>query len=273
MDRDSLQLGKKSCRKLGPNMQAVSSLQRYFPTMVEERMFIRESNLAFYQRWLFDGVKLKDKTVLDIGAGAGLNSFYAACNGARTVICLEPEVQGSTAGVTEKFSRVKQRLGLDNIRMEPELFQSFDCGSEKFDVILLHNSINHLDEPACIDLLTDENARRNYRRIFSKIAALARPGTKLIVVDCSRHNFFGALGLKNPINPTIEWKKHQAPKVWARMLADAGFENPRIRWASFNTLGDFGRFFLGNKWLAFFLKSHFCLTMSKGDTAGVSRRR
>lgn len=246
-------------------MQAVSPLKvrQYFPAMIEEQLFPTESNLVFHQQWLFDGVDFEGKTVLDIGAGAGVNGFYAACNGARDVLCVDPEADGSTGGATEKFARIRKRLGLDNIRLESAYFQSFDAGDRKFDVILLHNSINHLDETACINLLTDDAARSSYRLIFEKIAALSNPGATLILCDCSRYNFFAALGLRNPVMPTIEWDKHQAPEVWAQLLGEAGFVNPRIRWSSFNRLGSAGERFLGNKVAAYFLKSHFCLTLQK----------
>jgi SAM-dependent methyltransferase len=246
-------------------MQAVYSLKlrQYFPAMVEERLFPRERNLIFHQRWLFDGVDFENRAMLDIGAGTGLNGFYAACRGAREVICIDPEADGSTAGAQERFLRLKKRLGLDNIRFEPAYFQSFDAGNRKFDLILLHNSVNHLDEPACVDLLQDEAARARYRAIFEKIAALANPGATLIVCDCSRYNFFAALGVRNPVMPTIEWEKHQAPEEWARLLGEAGFVNPRIRWSSFNRLGSAGEWLLGNRFAAYFLKSHFCLTLEK----------
>ena len=246
-------------------MQAVHSfkLRQYFPAMIEERLFPRERNLIFHQRWLFDGVDLENRAVLDIGAGTGRNGFYAACRGAREVICTDPEAHGSTPGAQERFRRLKKRLGVNNIRFEPALFPSFDAGNRKFDVILLHNSINDLDEPACVDLLTDEAARGRYRAIFERIAALSKPGATLIVCDCSRFNFFAALGLRNPVMPTIEWEKHQAPEEWARLLGEVGFVNPRIRWSSFNRLGSAGAWLLGNRFAAYFLRSHFCLSLQK----------
>jgi SAM-dependent methyltransferase len=247
-------------------MQAVSSLKlrQYFPAMVEERLFPRERNLIFHQRWLFGGVDFERRTMLDIGAGAGLNGFYGACRGARDVICIDPEADGSTPGAQARFARLKARLGVDNIRFESAFFQDFDAGDRKFDIILLHNSVNHLDESACVDLLTDDAARARYRRIFDKIAALAKPGATLILCDCSRYNFFAALGLRNPVMPTIEWEKHQAPEVWAALLAESGFVEPRIRWSSFNRFGTAGDWLLGNKLAAYFLKSHFCLTLQRG---------
>src|SRR5688572_13867729 len=88
-------------------MQAVDNLDNYFRTMLDERLFSNERNLRFHHRQLFDGVNLADADVLDIGSGAGLNGFYAACRGARDVVCLEPEVNGSTAGVRGKFLRIQ----------------------------------------------------------------------------------------------------------------------------------------------------------------------
>ena len=107
-------------------MQAVSSLRlrQYFPAMVEERLFPRERNLIFHQRWLFEGVDFENRTMLDIGAGTGLNGFYAACRGAREVICIDPEADGSTPGAQERFLRLRKRLGVDNIHFEPAFFQS-----------------------------------------------------------------------------------------------------------------------------------------------------
>jgi hypothetical protein len=61
----------------------------------------------------------------------------------------------------------------------------------------------------------------------------------------------------------IEWHKHQSPKLWARLLAQAGFANPIIRWNSFYTLRSGGRLLLGNRVAAYCLTSVFCLTMER----------
>lgn len=244
-------------------MAATTSFDEYFRTMADERLFKSERNLRFYQGGLFRGIDFSGRDVLDVGAGTGLNGFYAACGGARQVICLEPEANGSTAGVRQKFLQVKQRLGTNNIQMEAAYFQSFDFTGLSFDVILLHNSINHLDEQACVALQTSKEAARRYHEIFACLGAIARPGAKLIVCDCSRYNLFATLGIRNPFMPTIEWEKHQSPEVWARLLSEAGFEKPTIRWSSFNRLGRPGRWLLGNKPMAHLLKSHFWLTMDK----------
>ena len=147
--------------------------------------------------------------------------------------------------------------------LSPLHFKPLIPGGKQFDIILLHNSINHLDETACINLLSDEASKAIYLDIFSKLSSLASSGAKLIVCDCSRYNFFALLRIRNPFAPTIEWHKHQAPEVWVGLLSQVGFVNPRIRWTSFNTLRLPGRVLLGNKLLSYFLRSDFCFTMEK----------
>lgn len=201
--------------------------------------------------------------MLDIGAGIGLLGLYGKCQGADRVVCLEPEAAGSTAGVRRKFDEFVTALGVDNITMRADTFQQYDPGDEHYDIIVMHSSINHLDEDACERLHRDDDARATYRGLFEKLCAMAAPGARLIVSDCSRHNLFGSLGLRSPFAPSIDWKKHQSPKLWARLLEEVGFREPRIRWTSYNTLRTPGRWVLGNRVAAFMTHSIFCLTMTK----------
>ena len=213
--------------------------------------------------YLFQDTTFVGKTMLDIGGGIGLFSFYAGCCGARQVVCLEPEAEGSSSGMVERFQRLSTLLDPNQVSLHSTRFQDFDPGNRTFDIILLHNSINHLDEAACINLQHDSYAVETYKGIFQKLSNMASHGAKLIVTDCSRYNFFALCHLKNPFAPTIEWHKHQSPDYWANLLSDVGFRNPKIRWTSFNSLRSIGRLLLGNKVAAFFLQSKFCLTMGK----------
>lgn len=244
-------------------MNTAQATALYLDTAIKERLFPTKGRLRFQTQVLFAGVDFENKAVLDIGGGAGLLSFYAAAQGARSALCLEPEVDGSTPGVLEQIARLKQALGRQNVEFKPVTLQAFEAEGEKFDVVVLHASINHLDEAACINLLREPQSRAAYRELFAKIFALSNKGAKLIISDCSRYNFFALLGLRNPFVPTIEWHKHQAPQVWAELLAEVGFVNPRISWRSFNRLGNFGRVLLANRFAAYFLESNFCLRMEK----------
>jgi SAM-dependent methyltransferase len=233
------------------------------------QMGVRPGNVRFHCAYLFEGIDLRDKTMLDVGAGDGRYSFYAACAGATRVVSLEPEVEGSSAGMQESFRRAASLLGLEQVELIPQRFQDYDPGGETFDVVLLHGSINHLDEPACIKLHYDPAAQDVYRTLFQKLAAVSRPGGKLIVTDCSPANLFPRLGIRNPLARTIEWHKHQKPELWAQLLAGAGFTGPKVRWTTFNTLRTPGRLLLGNRFAAYCLTSSFCLSMERGRETSV----
>ena len=235
------------------------TLMRY-----SKRSFIQtEGIVKNHLNTLFDGVDFQNKSFLDIGGGSGLHSFYAACKGAKEVVCLEPEAEGSNSGVNERFQKVNSLLKLKNVILESQTIQAFEPGNRTFDIILLHNSINHIDETACINLLNDDNSKSIYSNIFSKISVLSVTGAKIIICDCSRYNFFALLRIRNPFVSTIEWHKHQAPEIWAQLLSNVGFVKPKISWSSFNTLGRLGKVISGNKLMSYFLMSHFCLTMEK----------
>jgi hypothetical protein len=232
--------------------------------MVQAGLYSNNRNLEFHLRYVFAEVDFEGRSFLDIGGGAGLHSFYAAWMGAANVVCLEPEAEGSRGGVRETFAHVCSSLGLaDRVTLMPCTVQAFEPHGQLFDIVNLYNSVNHLDESACKGLRGDPRARAVYRAIFGKVSSLAKRGAKAILCDCSRHNFFPMLGLKNPLVPNVEWDKHQTPEVWAALLAAVGFANPRIAWTSYNTLRSLGRLLIGNKPASFFLTSHFRLVMEK----------
>jgi hypothetical protein len=155
------------------------------------------------------------------------------------------------------------------VRLLRTTLQQFDPDRAKFDVLLLHNSVNHLDESACMALGDDDNAWQTYLAIFEKLRDLAAPGATLILADCSRHNFFGLVGMRNPFARSIEWQKHQPPEIWIRLLERCGFANPRLSWTTFNSLGSLGRVALGNRLAAYFLMSHFRLSMRAVGPSGL----
>ena len=245
-------------------MMNKQALDRLWEIVDEHSLYASSRNLRFYMDCAFDGVTFTGKKVLDVGAGLGLCSFYAACMGAEKVISLEPEADGATTGVRSDFEKIKDMLGANQITIFPTTVQNFDPQGEKFDVIILDDCINHLDEDACTKLhKNDKQAKDSYIKIFNKIASVSAPGSKIVITDCSRYNIFPLLGLKNPLCPTIEWHKHQSPECWAKLLTKTGFKNPWIRWRSLNRFGSTGRLIFGNKAVAFFLLSRFFLTMEK----------
>ena len=182
---------------------------------------------------LFRNTVLDDKSVLDIGAGKGLYSLWAALNGARKVVALEPSLAGSRNVYSNRDMIEAMRfLGVNNIELFPVSFQDYDVAMEKFDVILLKDSINHLSEHACVELQHNINARDEYLAIFRKIRNLMMPDGIVIITDCSNRNFFFDLKLYNPMAPTIDWDKHQFPTLWKELLYQSGFKKVKIDWLS-----------------------------------------
>jgi SAM-dependent methyltransferase len=155
---------------------------------------------------LFRGIDFHNKTMLEIGCGKGMLCLWAAAHGAR-------------------------QLDLLQARVLPNTVQEFDCPSNYFDVVLSVASINHLDEKSCVALGRSEAAENEYRKIFRNISRMMKPGGKLIIMDAGQRNFFGDLGMRNPMSPNIEWFKHRQPEYWVRLLGDCGLGNAEIRWS------------------------------------------
>lgn len=238
------------------------SSAEFLDLAIREKLWSNKKNLKNYLSFMFDDVDVAGKRVLDVGGGDGLLTFYAAALGAQNVVCLEPEFDGSTQGVNDNFLRFKRsHPAFAKVDLETVQLQEYE--SSPFDIIMLSNVINHLDEDACIELHRDDAAALAYRKIFSHINSLMLPGAVLLATDCTRSNFYNAIGVSNPFMPDIEWHKHQSPSVWSQHLALAGFENTKIRWSSFNRFGKWGRVILGNKIGAYFTLGHFLLRMSK----------
>jgi len=245
---------------LKPNHDLVD---RYCSLVVQEGLQSSCGNLKFHFSNLFGGINFEGKRMLGIGGGYGMHSYYAARMGAEEVVCLEPEVEGSNSGVKKTFEMLHANLPSLNVELESTTIQAYAHNGKKFDIILLNDSINHLDEAACVNLHEDENSRERYRRVFAKISDLSMSQAKLIICDCSRYNFFALLKVRNPFFPAIEWHKHQAPELWVDLLASVGFQNPRISWSTFKSLRLPGKLLFGNRLASFFLRSHFCLRMGK----------
>jgi SAM-dependent methyltransferase len=238
----------------------------FYDLAIQNHMYSNKPNLKFRLNFFFNHVQVSNKRVLDVGGGIGLLTFFAAIKGARKVVCLEPEFDGSSTGMINKFNEFKSALEVPlPIEHVPLTLQDYlqQIEEESFDTILLHNSINHLDEEACISFREKENSYNRYKEIFSAVYQKMSSGGQLAVADCSCNNFFHALGMKNYFVPTIEWHKHQAPETWISLLKEIGFKNSKIEWTSPNRLGKAGRILMGNSVVSYLTQSHFKFTMDK----------
>lgn len=182
--------------------------------------------------YLFDGIPLSGRRVLDVGCGAGTYSLWAGLNGAEYVLGIEPELDGSRSGFLSRFRELIRAVGLDDVvEARSQLYQNLDPADGTFDVVLMYNVINHLDEDAVQVLHTDPAAVDRYHELLADLPRLLKPGGYLVLADSSRTNFWNQLGVRSPVAPTIEWAKHQEPERWAEVLAPLGFEVHDLRWS------------------------------------------
>ncbi len=237
----------------------------FYDIVASNGFYSKSSRLKFYlENQLFKGIDFKNKSVIDIGGGNGLFGFYAAVNGASKVVVMEPEFEGSSADMIKEFGEINNLLGsLGNITHTADVLEDYDRANNQFDYILMHNSINHIDEKACIILKENKEAQLKYLKFFKLLKEISVSGTSLIVHDCTSKNFFNDIGMKSPFAKSIEWEKHQHPKVWAKLLAEAGFTTKSIKWTTFNALKAFGQIIMGNRFFSYFTNSVFLLKMEK----------
>lgn len=165
-------------------------------------------------------------------------------------------------GTIEKFYRLKDLFQFSNVSLYKGTFQDFNTEA-KFDVIVMHNSINHLNEQACMNLKFLKNAESEYAGYFNKLFDLADHRALLILSDCSNANFWDFIKIRNPFAENIEWNKHQSPEICNDLAQTSGFTFEELTWSTFNRLGKAEKTVLGNRFLSYFLDSHFNLYLTK----------
>lgn len=215
-----------------------------------------------YYSYIFDGIDMDGKTVIDIGAGLGIAGCYAAAQGARQVTLLEPEGAGSRPDVLSRAQRLANESGVGGIvKVLPKRLDEVNLPD--YDVVLVHNTINHFDEAACSALDKDPEARERYLAVFRQLADVSKAGGLLIIADCSNKNLFAKLGVRNPFAPTINWKIHQPPEIWEELGAAYGFERFDLRWTWDRRLPKPLAPRFGARTVAYLTHSHFCLRLRR----------
>ena len=89
------------------NMLTVDSLLNL---ILEHKIFPRKNSVVYHFKDVFENISLENKKVLDIGGGTGVLSFYSGIMGAGRTVCLEPESDGSSAGMISQFEQLKKKL-------------------------------------------------------------------------------------------------------------------------------------------------------------------
>ena len=238
-------------------------LKTFVQVAVDQQVYPTSQRLKRYVQILFRDVDVSGARVLDIGGGDGRWSFAAWALGARAVTCLEPCDDGGNPEHQEVYEAMSRALMCaDTVQRCPLTLQAFEP-DEAYDVVLMHASINHLDEQACSRLHNCPQARRTYTRILGRIWEICSPGAAVIIVDASRHNIAPQLGIRNPWASTIEWTKHQQPRVWAQALSWSGFRPDTVHWLAPTRLGPLGEHLMGNSLAAWLTTSLFRLRATR----------
>ncbi|MCE3224793.1 MAG: Methyltransferase domain [Nitrospira sp.] len=208
--------------------------------------------------FLFQGIPLVDAHVLEIGCGSGAWAIWAALHGARRVIGIEPEAEGSTQGTLENMRRSVTALGLHGrVEARAEFLHDLPVPDDPYDLVIMYNVINHLDEESVVALHQDRDAYNRYVARLKDLRRRMRPGGWLIVADCGRDNFWPRLGMPSPFVPSIEWHKHQNPTLWIDLFREAGFLRVDLRWSP---LQPFPRL-TANRFVQYLTCSHFVLRL------------
>lgn len=206
-------------------------------------------------KFIFDGLDLENKRILEIGCGKGAFCIWAALNKAEYVLGIEPETAGSTGGSLHTFCETAGKLALSNIEAKGLFLNQLEIPQKSFDIILMYNVINHLDEDKVQVLDRDVSASEGYALLLKELKKFLYPEGIVIVADCARSNFWNNIGLKSPLVPTIEWHKHQNPSQWIKVFRTAGFDLYDFRWS---LLYPFGKL-ASNSLFQYLTTSHFVL--------------
>lgn len=207
---------------------------------------------------MFNGIDLKGKCVIDIGCGRGPLGLWAAAHGASYVLAIEPESDGSSSGSLNYLREIVKDLELEKVVYPRAAFyEELDPVEARFDVAIMFNVINHVDEDSVQSLHQSSEARSRFIDKLRVLRKLMAHGGVLLVADCARNNLWGDLRLKNPFVPTIEWEKHQNPDVWRDVLEASGFSFMNLTWSQLYPFGKISQ----SKLLHYATVSHFLLKM------------
>jgi SAM-dependent methyltransferase len=221
----------------------------------------------FRGQFIFHGIPLDGARVLEIGCGAGAWAIWAALAGASDVTGIEPEAEGSTAHSLERFKRNVETLRLQNlVQARACTLQDLPVSEKLYDIAIMYNVINHLDEDAVMSLHTDKQAMQRYIALLQKLRLHIKPKGWVIMADCGRDNLWPRLGIRSPFMASIEWEKHQNPETWITVFARAGFQSFDFRWSP---LQPFPKL-TGNRFVEYLTCSHFVLRFRAAETQAVS---
>lgn len=245
--------------------EAMSQIQlEKFDNIVRESGIPRSIGYGHYLcEHIFGNINLKGKKILDLGGGNGIAGIYAALSEKSAAITIvDPLLDGSNARMMRQYTLLRKISKVENVTF----FQGFleDLPDEEnFDVILMHNSINHICEEHVANLHLSQTGRKIYSEKLGYILSRLKAGGILIIADCSNKNLWGLLHLPSPVAPSIDWHLHQPPEIWQEIIEEHGLRHQSTTWTARRELGSIGRIILANRLASYFLDSHFVSKYSK----------
>lgn len=204
-------------------------------------------------------INISGKSILDVGAGGGQLSEYFLRRDAGEVVALEPEDAGSDYAGADFDELQKRGTEYDSLKAVSTTFQGFDPDTS-YDLVVLHNVINHLNESSVRSLHKNQAARETFRGIIEDLAKSVTRGGQLIICDSGRSGLWRHVPIS--LFDNIEWNKHQDPDVWVGLFTEYGFEREVCEWTPIFGHGGVVRRLTGNKLAAFVRTAHFRLVFT-----------
>jgi len=123
------------------NIQELASILEMSEARIQRRIYRFEKTLA--------QVPIRNKRILEIGAGDGIFSCLMSLAGAKAITSLEPQLSGHSGGTMGEMLNNIEKLGLCNVSTIGTTIQDYQAEDGSFDLIVSIASINHLDQDAC----------------------------------------------------------------------------------------------------------------------------
>jgi len=136
-----------------------------------------------------------------------------------------------------------------------------------FDIIVMHNTINHIGEDILEDILFNNDAYIDCGIRVKTLLDRLSSGVILIVSNCGSRNFFGQIGLKRLFAPSIDSYLHCESGVWQQMIEDLGFSSIKTQWTARREFGFLERFFLSINYVLIFLTVILLVFIKKAENS------
>ena len=131
-----------------------------------------------WDRFMALNLDLKDKNILDVGSGNGYYGFRMLGQGARLVICLEPNLNHLT-----QFAAINSFIRSEDIKMIPERVEELSFSEKLFDIIFSMGLMYHQRDPRLHLMTLCSHLKKDGYLVLETIIAPPEFGDMLIPDD------------------------------------------------------------------------------------------